>query len=471
MTAFRYQAVDQAGATRKGVVNADSPRAARADLRAQGLVPLNVDAIVLHWAIATAIIGNLLLGLWMHEAVDVAATQARAITAFQLHKSLGLTILLLSVLRLVWRLLHHPPALPTAMTVWERTAARSAHWAFYGLMLALPLSGWLYVSTQWRGSVPLNVPTLWFGLFEVPHLLGIDTFTRELRQTYAGWAIEAHELLAWGAVALLVLHVLAALKHHFRDRDEVLASMLPLVRHANLPRLDGGRKTLLTGSAVATAVAAAAILVAVFAVPLAVPVADGTAGRSSVSSALDSAASAEPAADVLTDAAATATTTWIVDPAASAIRFSGTHAGVAFKGRFTRWRAALMFDVADPAGSRISASVETGSATDGVALHDRTLPGAEWFDIARHPTAEYRSTAIRPNADGSFEIDGVLRIKGRAIRIAPLTMTLAGDQLKIQGQTRISRTDADLGMESDPDAAYVSRDIGLDVQVSATRAP
>jgi cytochrome b561 len=84
-----------------------------------------------------------------------------------LHKSIGLTVLVLTTLRLLWRLTHKPPLLPAAMSGWERFSAKAAH---YILMVVVPLSGWTYVSSQWADGKPLNVPTLWFGLFQVPHL-------------------------------------------------------------------------------------------------------------------------------------------------------------------------------------------------------------------------------------------------------------------------------------------------------------
>src|SRR6476646_7461764 len=99
-------------------------------------------AIVLHWAIAAAILANFFVGWWMAKAIDDPATRLQAVAAFQLHKSLGLTVLALSVLRLLWRLTHRPPPLPEAMAGWEKFAAKATHWAFYALMIVVPLSGW-----------------------------------------------------------------------------------------------------------------------------------------------------------------------------------------------------------------------------------------------------------------------------------------------------------------------------------------
>lgn len=410
-------------------------------------------AIVLHWAIATAIIANLALGAWMHEAIEVPATAARAVVAFQLHKSLGLTVLALSLLRMLWRLLHRPPPLPADMPAWERLAAQAAHWMFYALMIGLPLSGWLYVSTQWRGEVPLNVPTLWFGLFELPHLFGLNALSAELRALWAERALEAHEWLAWGTVALLVLHVAAACKHHFIVRDAVLAQMLPILHPRSgvlvIPASAGRRTTLFLGSA-GIVIAGAALVAALTRSP------DDVS-----SSALPSGS-----ASGITSAAGG----WRIDPARSEIAFSGTHAGAAFRGRFTRWSAALHIDPADITRSRIAVIIDTASASDGVSLHDETLPGTEWFDTATHPSATFEVTAIRAQDAHNYALDGSLKIKHRRLPITPLKLVVKEDEAMISGRVRIDRRDADMGMDSDPDAQWVSREIVVDVRLDARRA-
>ena len=183
-------------------------------------------AIVLHWLMALLIIWQIWIGIWMSDAIDDPATQAAAYEAFQFHKSLGLTLLVLTVLRVIWRLTHIFPTLPAHMPRWHAASARLSHFLLYGFMLIIPLSGWLYVSTGWNSDTgtAFSIPTVWFGMFVWPHIPGVDS-----NATLADISMEAHELLAWGLIALLVLHVLAALKHHFADRDDVLWSMLPFI--------------------------------------------------------------------------------------------------------------------------------------------------------------------------------------------------------------------------------------------------
>lgn len=172
-------------------------------------------AIGLHWLMAAMIIGNLGGGLLLEGLLDSAdaGELAAGRLLVRLHKSLGLTILLLTLVRIGWRLGHAPPSLPLHMTPLERGLSRASHARFYVLMLALPLSGWVFVSTA-----EVLRPLAWFGLFEVPKL--------PLPRGLYGAARGGHEAMGWALMALLVLHVLAALKHRWFDRDDVLARML-----------------------------------------------------------------------------------------------------------------------------------------------------------------------------------------------------------------------------------------------------
>src|SRR5262245_55575412 len=119
-------------------------------------------AMTLHWLLAAAIIGQLFLGKYMHELPD---SDADKFAFFQLHKSIGITILALTVVRIAWRLVNIVPPLPKTMPPWQKRLAKLSHLLLYGFMLAIPLSGWAMVSAS-----PLGIPTIWFGVAEVPHL-------------------------------------------------------------------------------------------------------------------------------------------------------------------------------------------------------------------------------------------------------------------------------------------------------------
>lgn len=174
-------------------------------------------ARMLHWTIAVLIITNLVLGFGR-------GMLPKGMMAMPIHKSIGITVLVLTVLRILWRLTHRPPPLPGAMPVWERASATLVHWAFYALMIVLPLSGWIISSA---GDRPLN----WFFLFDIPKLAVSKT------DGLYGLSHEAHELLPWLWIALIALHVGAALRHHFVLKDDVLRRM---VRGEPLADTDSG---------------------------------------------------------------------------------------------------------------------------------------------------------------------------------------------------------------------------------------
>lgn len=185
-------------------------------------------AILLHWVIALLIVGLLVVGLIMGN-VEPPELKFKL---YQLHKSFGMTVLALSLLRLLWRLTHRAPPLPPQTKLWEKWAARAVHWGFYVIMIGMPLIGWLGVSAS-----PMKMPLQIFGLFNVPLLPFFDGVA-DPRGT-AEALFEAHGIMAWSAIGLLVLHLGAALKHHFIMRDDVMLRMMPRCLHGVLKALRG----------------------------------------------------------------------------------------------------------------------------------------------------------------------------------------------------------------------------------------
>ena len=179
-------------------------------------------AIALHWTIAALILTNIALGLYL----GTLGTAALGSTTIMFHKSIGITVLLLSLARLGWRVIHPAPTLPAYLRGWERLAAQGVHALFYVLMIGLPLSGWAWVS-----SSPLLKlhPTVLYGVIPWPAFpfpgLGPDQM-HAARKTLQ----LTHESLAWIACGAIALHVAAALKHQFIDRDDIVARMIPLLR-------------------------------------------------------------------------------------------------------------------------------------------------------------------------------------------------------------------------------------------------
>jgi len=180
-------------------------------------------AIALHWLIALLIVGQLFGGFYMHKLPD--AQSALKFELYQWHKSFGVTILMLTLVRLGWRLTHKPPALPTKMAGWERFLARGAHFGFYALLIALPLVGWAVASSS---PIAESVQTYLFGVIHWPHLPFFEGV--ENRKELSHEIAEIHEYLAFAMIGLMALHVAAALKHQLFDRDEVVGHMIPFLR-------------------------------------------------------------------------------------------------------------------------------------------------------------------------------------------------------------------------------------------------
>lgn len=443
-------------------------------------------AIVLHWAIAIAVLFMLPLGFIMHERAEHGDASQAVFAAFQLHKSIGLTVLALTLVRLVWRLTHRPPPLAAGMPAWERLVARATHWGFYVLTVAMPFTGWLYVSAGWsvHTEQPLPVPTHWFGLFEVPHLFGLPHAGNDVRQETAHAALTAHAVLALAAIGLAALHVAAALKHHFVNRDATLSQMVPGVRAPNateVPPRNVARSAILGAGLAAIAVALAAALYAVsdLAAPAPTPsrieVVEHDHGTSA--SPPTNAASSETAVAPAPSAAPPASgqpSNWTVDSGASVITFGYAYeddsGATRFTGRFTRWRADIRFDPADLDASSIVVRIETGSANTGVSVHDSALPTAPWFNSAAYPTAEFRSTRIRARGGDRYEARGNLTIRGETHQVdLPFTLTITGDRASVQGSTSINRRDFGIGRDDAGDD-LISRDIDIGVRVEAQRA-
>lgn len=177
--------------------------------------PLNADwdgtAKTFHWTIAFLIFVQIALGWY---AVHWPLTPTK-IDLFVWHKSLGMLILLLVLLRLGWRAFHPRPPYPAAMKCWEKSLASTVHALLYVLLVAMPLSGWFLNSAA-------HVPVRLFWLVPLPPLIGPDRALVPVLAT-------AHVLMGWTLAVLLVVHIGAALHHHFVRHDRLLVRMLPRV--------------------------------------------------------------------------------------------------------------------------------------------------------------------------------------------------------------------------------------------------
>lgn len=184
-------------------------------MRSPAVLPLTSRyspvAIALHWLLAVAIVGAFGVGVYMSD-LPMSPTRLKL---YNWHKWAGVTILALSMVRLLWRLGHRPPPDPP-MPVWQARAAHATHAALYLLFFAVPLVGWAHSSAA-------GFPVVWFGVLPLPDFVPAD---KALADAIKPW----HGVLAKMMAALVVLHVAAALKHQFIDRDGLLDRMRPAPR-------------------------------------------------------------------------------------------------------------------------------------------------------------------------------------------------------------------------------------------------
>lgn len=164
-------------------------------------------AVTLHWLIAALIFITFPLGVYMSDL----ALSPDKLKLYSYHKWIGVSVLLLAMLRVLWRLGHTPPPLPASTPRWQQLAAHAVHGLLYALLLAIPISGWLMSSAK-------GVQTVWFGVLPLPNLVQKDKALGEL-------LTQVHQGLNLALLLLVAAHVGAALKHQFIDRDGLIRRM------------------------------------------------------------------------------------------------------------------------------------------------------------------------------------------------------------------------------------------------------
>ncbi len=168
-----------------------------------------VIAQLFHWVIVGLIISQYTLAS-IFEDMPLGLEKIAWIVR---HKELGMLVLVLAVMRLLWRVFNTPPALPAGMPGLARSIAQLTHWLLYALIILIPVSGWLMSSFA-------KIPVDFFGWFHFPDLVDPNKAMVKTSKT-------VHEALGTALLVVVILHLLAALKHHFKDKDDVLLRMLP----------------------------------------------------------------------------------------------------------------------------------------------------------------------------------------------------------------------------------------------------
>lgn len=343
-------------------------------------------AMFLHWTIAALIAFQIAVG-WRLEDLG-----ARGFHLYQWHKSVGILILALTLVRIAVRFAKPRP--PKSEGGWQGARAHGVHIGLYGFMLAAPLTGWALVSTA-----RVKMPTLLFGVLPLPHL--------PLPASAHGWAENGHGLLAWIGIALLALHVAGALRHHILMRDGILWRMIP-------------------GRSPALLILLPALLLVAFVAGRAILPAGSERHRAPAPLANKADEAQEAAPSVDTPPAAPANTVeaeaapetplgpppaWTVQPGGR-IGFSVGNGDETISGNFTKWTAKIAMDPDHPESADIAVTIDMASASVGDAYKDGMLPGDEFFAAAVHPTATFVAKGAQATGPGRYRASGTLTLKG-----------------------------------------------------------
>ena len=340
-------------------------------------------AQVFHWVIVWALLAQFVLA---SAAEDLPAGVGKLATLAR-HKSIGITILLLAVLRLAWRWSQrsHSPALPADLKRYERVLAQLIHLGLYGLLFALPLSGWLMSSAK-------HYTVSWFGWVTLPDLVAPNEALFEVLKG-------THELLANALLALAALHVAAALVHHFVRKDTVLTRMLPFGGQA------GARAVVML----------LAVLLGAWGLWQLLPGAAATAGSERA------AASAPVSAPDIDAGSGSSTAAWFSTAQQGSLEFEFVQAGAATRGRFGQFAADIDFTPGAAPSGRFDVRIAVSSIDTQDKERNGQLLTAGLFDVARFAEARYVATRFSANA-GGYIAYGQLSLRG-VTREVPLQFT------------------------------------------------
>ncbi|WP_419319749.1 YceI family protein [Caulobacter sp. ErkDOM-E] len=417
-------------------------------------------AIVIHWLIAAAIIFQIILGWRAGDGPKGPETFA----LFQLHKSIGITILLLSLFRLAWKLTHTSPPPPVGQPNWERIASHVVHWGFYVIMIGLPLTGWILVSAS-----KTNIPTLLFGVVPWPHLPLLPDLADGAKHVWHEIGEIGHGVLVKTTYLLLLLHLGAVAKHQILDRDAVFSHMTPGAKPGwKEPRAwlaAAGLAAVIAAGYLYTPAVKPVAAPAVAEEPVDAPLAPVAAPAAPEAAATPAEAAAAPVADpALKDPVA-----WTVAKGGK-LGFTATWSGDALEGSFTRWSADILFSPEALDRSKLTVSIDTASAQTGDAQRDESLPSGDFFDSASHPKATFTAARFRKTGEGRYIADGTLELRGVKKPLSlPFSLKIAGDTATARGVTTLDRTMFGVGQGEWASTDQIAAKVKVSFSLKATR--
>ncbi len=374
----------------------------------------------LHWVMAGLIIFMVFLG-WRLEGHD-----SMRLSRVNIHKSVGMLILLLSFVRLGLRFAYKaPPEIEGPK--WQMLAAKALHIGFYIVMIGLPLTGWAMVSTSAREIPMLGNIHLSFGWPHLPVPQNHDTHE----------VFEAlHGLLAKLIIyAMIPLHIGAALKHHFVDKDPVMSHMVKDLT----PKPVANWRWIVPVGVVAVAIGTANLIyqpkAEVAAPPADMSMAPETAEADSVvAPPAPSSASSE------VSSSESSVTSWVVDKSSTKIGFSTTFDGEAINGGFSAFSPTIAFDAAQLDKSHIKVVIDLASVASGDADRDGSLKSDSFFNTAAFPKAVYEAKAFSQTDATHFVAKGKLTLHGVTKPLnLPFTLVIKNGVATVNATTDLDR--------------------------------
>lgn len=404
-------------------------------------------AMLLHWAVALLLVFNFGLG----ERTEDLKQGPELFWVMQLHKSIGITILLLSLWRLGLRLTTPRPA-KVADSSAAQLLSTAVHWGFYAVMIIVPLSGWVLVSTA-----KVQIPTLLFGTIPWPHLPVSGRDAHEVAE-------EIHGILAKAMLPLLALHIIGAIRHQFMLKDAILERMVP------------GRNIGMAGL-----LALLVTLVGAFALAMNLPAPNapqpGQALPDFQQAKVDAPAAAAVAAtpvgeaanvQVATDEAPAAAPTWRVAKGGR-LGFKVTVNGEVVSGSFGNWDADIRFDPEQLDKSSIKATIALASVSSGDSGRDDMLRGDDFFGAAS-PKARFTADRIRAKGGNRYEAQGALMMKGvsKPVTLA-FSLDIKDNAARATGTATFDRRDFGIGTGQFSDTGTISGDVTVDFAFRANK--
>jgi len=377
----------------------------------------------LHWIVAGLVVLQFVLAQWA-ESLEDSNDSLGQLAVLANHKSVGMTIFMLALLRLGWRLTHPAPSFAATMPAWQQTSARVAHWLFYALLFAIPFTGWLMSSAS-------AYSVSWFNLFTFPDLVAADPETKETFEM-------VHELLGKALFVLGLGHIGAAFLHHFHDHDDTLRRML---------------------SPGAIGLAVLLLVVGIW------QLAAGGRQRAEVVKDVNG---AQPIVFSNTQTPVSTLPMWVIDYESSTIEFTAEQAGAPFTGMFSSWHADIQFDPKQLDNSVARVTIELASVDTKDTDRDETLAQAEWFagGTARFKASEF----ARLKANEYKATNATLAFAGLAHPVV-FTFSLENfeDKRVLTGHARLDRLALGVGTGDWRDTTWVGGIVEVDIRVEAAK--